>query len=81
MAGATILELGCGAGADSAEMLAGGFDVYPTDGSPEMAGEARTLAAPNPEIRPIFQYLRTQHQTEHGALGPLEPVIPVNLSQ
>jgi SAM-dependent methyltransferase len=38
--GATILELGCGAGADSAEMLARGFDVQPTDGSPEMASEA-----------------------------------------
>jgi SAM-dependent methyltransferase len=38
--GATILELGCGAGADSAVMLAGGFDVRPTDGSPEMASEA-----------------------------------------
>jgi SAM-dependent methyltransferase len=36
-AGAKILELGCGAGADSAAMLAGGFDVRPTDGSPEMA--------------------------------------------
>jgi SAM-dependent methyltransferase len=34
---ATILELGCGAGAASAEMLARGFDVHPTDGSPEMA--------------------------------------------
>ena len=37
---ATILELGCGAGADSAEMLARGFDVHPTDGSPEMASVA-----------------------------------------
>jgi SAM-dependent methyltransferase len=45
--GATILELGCGAGADSAEMLAGGFDVCATDGSPEMAGEAsRRLGRP-----------------------------------
>jgi SAM-dependent methyltransferase len=35
--GAAILELGCGAGADSAAMLANGFDVTPTDGSPEMA--------------------------------------------
>ncbi|HLX18352.1 MAG TPA: class I SAM-dependent methyltransferase [Bradyrhizobium sp.] len=35
--GAAILELGCGAGADAAEMLARGFDVRPTDGSPEMA--------------------------------------------
>jgi SAM-dependent methyltransferase len=35
--GAAILELGCGAGGDCAEMLARGFDVTPTDGSPEMA--------------------------------------------
>jgi SAM-dependent methyltransferase len=35
--GAAILELGCGAGGDSAEMLARGFDVSPTDGSPELA--------------------------------------------
>jgi SAM-dependent methyltransferase len=34
---ASILELGCGAGGDTAEMLARGFDVRPTDGSPEMA--------------------------------------------
>jgi SAM-dependent methyltransferase len=38
--GATILELGCGAGFDSAAMLARGFDVHATDGSPEMAEEA-----------------------------------------
>jgi 2-polyprenyl-3-methyl-5-hydroxy-6-metoxy-1,4-benzoquinol methylase len=38
--GAAILELGCGAGGDTAEMLARGFDVRPTDGSPEMAGVA-----------------------------------------
>jgi len=45
--GARILELGCGAGADSAEMLARGFDVCPTDGSPEMAVEAsRRLGRP-----------------------------------
>jgi SAM-dependent methyltransferase len=45
--GGSILELGCGAGADSAEMLARGFDVRPTDGSPEMAGEAsRRLGRP-----------------------------------
>jgi SAM-dependent methyltransferase len=37
---ATILELGCGAGFDSAAMLARGFDVHATDGSPEMAEEA-----------------------------------------
>jgi SAM-dependent methyltransferase len=37
---AAILELGCGAGGDTAEMLARGFDVRPTDGSPEMAAVA-----------------------------------------
>lgn len=45
--GATILELGCGAGAASAEMIARGFDVCATDGSPEMAAEAaRRLGRP-----------------------------------
>ena len=45
--GAKILELGCGAGAASAEMIARGFDVDPTDGSPEMADEAsRRLGRP-----------------------------------
>jgi len=37
---ASILELGCGAGGDTAEMLARGFDVRATDGSPEMAAVA-----------------------------------------
>src|SRR5437868_9603417 len=45
--GATILELGCGAGFDTAEMLAQGYNVSPTDGSPEMAGVAsRRLGRP-----------------------------------
>ena len=45
--GATVLELGCGAGADSAEMLSRGFDAHPTDGYPEMANEAsRRLGRP-----------------------------------
>jgi SAM-dependent methyltransferase len=45
--GAAILELGCGAGGDSAEMLGRGFDVSPTDGSPELAAEAsRRLGRP-----------------------------------
>jgi SAM-dependent methyltransferase len=35
--GAVILELGCGAGNHSAVMLAEGFSVRATDGSPEMA--------------------------------------------
>lgn len=32
-----ILELGCGAGRDSEVMLSRGFDVKPTDGTPELA--------------------------------------------
>ena len=36
-AGGSILELGCGAGNHSAEMLAAGFVLRATDGSPEMA--------------------------------------------
>jgi SAM-dependent methyltransferase len=44
---AAILELGCGAGGDSAEMIARGFDVTPTDGSPELAEVAsRRLGRP-----------------------------------
>lgn len=38
--GARILELGCGGGQDSESMLARGFDVFPTDGSPELAQQA-----------------------------------------
>jgi SAM-dependent methyltransferase len=38
--GGAILELGCGSGHHSAEMLARGFAVRVTDGSPEMAGIA-----------------------------------------
>jgi SAM-dependent methyltransferase len=45
--GARILELGCGAGADAEVMLAAGFDVEPTDGSPALAAEAgRRLGRP-----------------------------------
>jgi SAM-dependent methyltransferase len=45
--GASILELGCGAGGDTAEMLARGFAVRATDGSPEMAEVAsRRLGRP-----------------------------------
>ena len=39
-AGARILELGCGGGQDSEVMIATGFDVMPTDGSPELAQQA-----------------------------------------
>ena len=38
--GARILELGCGGGRDAAAMLAAGFEVDATDGSPALAAEA-----------------------------------------
>ena len=45
--GASILELGCGAGQDSEYMIAKGFDVRPTDGTPAMAQAAqRRLGVP-----------------------------------
>lgn len=40
-AGGRVLELGCGAGQDSEAMLARGFDVIPSDGSPELARQAQ----------------------------------------
>lgn len=38
--GASVLELGCGGGRDTKEMMERGFAVTPTDGSPAMAAEA-----------------------------------------
>ena len=38
--GAEILELGCGNGRDSGEMMSRGFRAVPTDGTPEMTVEA-----------------------------------------
>ena len=35
--GARILELGCGDGRDAERMIARGFDMHPSDGSPAMA--------------------------------------------
>lgn len=46
-AGASVLELGCGAGQDSEYMIGQGFDVRPTDGTPAMAQAAqRRLGVP-----------------------------------
>lgn len=41
--GGRVLELGCGGGHDSAYLLSRGFDVTPTDGSPEIAEQAERL--------------------------------------
>lgn len=50
--GGSILELGCGAGNHAAVMLAEGFAVRVTDGSPEMAGiAARRLGHPVETLR------------------------------
>lgn len=40
-AGAVILELGCGDGRDSEFMIGRGFEVRPTDGTPELAQSAQ----------------------------------------
>ena len=50
--GGSILELGCGAGNHAAEMLAAGFSLRATDGSPEMAAIAsRRLGHPVEAMR------------------------------
>lgn len=51
-AGAQILELGCGNGRDSGEMIRRGFRAVPTDGTPEMAEEAtKRLGVPVSVLR------------------------------
>jgi SAM-dependent methyltransferase len=45
--GGSILELGCGAGNHSSVMLANGFKVRATDGSPEMAAIASRRLSQN----------------------------------
>jgi SAM-dependent methyltransferase len=41
--GGRVLELGCGGGRDAQAMIAAGFDVDPTDGTPEIALQAEAL--------------------------------------
>ena len=53
---ARILELGCGAGRDTAAMLARGFDVDATDGSPAMTLEAEARLG-RPVRRMLFEQL------------------------
>lgn len=50
--GARVLELGCGAGRDAAAMIAAGFDVDATDGTPALAALAQVrLGRPVREMR------------------------------
>jgi SAM-dependent methyltransferase len=58
--GGSILELGCGAGNHSAEMLAAGFKVRATDGSPEMA-EIASRRLGHPVERMLFHELDAQN--------------------
>ena len=39
-----VLELGCGGGRDAAAMIAAGFDVDPSDGTPEIAKQAASAS-------------------------------------
>jgi SAM-dependent methyltransferase len=57
--GASILELGCGAGNHSAVMLEAGFVVRATDGSPEMA-EIASRRLGHPVEAMLFQELNAQ---------------------
>jgi SAM-dependent methyltransferase len=62
--GAAILELRCGAGADSADMLARGFDVTPSDGSPELAELAsRRLGRP---VKTLLFHELAEVEAYHG---------------
>lgn len=59
-AGASVLELGCGSGEDSETMLAAGFEVTPTDGTPAMAAAAaKRLRRPVPVM--LFDELRDEN--------------------
>jgi SAM-dependent methyltransferase len=57
--GGSILELGCGAGNHSAHMLAAGFVVRATDGSPEMA-EIAARCLGHPVATMLFHELEAQ---------------------
>ncbi len=64
--GARILELGCGGGQDSEWMLARGFDVTPTDGSPELAREAEKRLGRPVRVLLLRTYARTPPTMAYG---------------
>lgn len=61
---ASVLELGCGAGNHTAEMLAAGFAVRSTDGSPEMA-EIASRRLKHPVETMLFHEL-DEHEAYDG---------------
>ncbi|MFC2970166.1 class I SAM-dependent methyltransferase [Acidimangrovimonas pyrenivorans] len=64
-AGARILELGCGGGRDAEAMLAAGFAVEPTDGTPEIA--ARAEARLNRPVR-VMRFDELQAEGAYDAV-------------
>ena len=52
-AGGSVLELGCGAGQDSEVLIAAGFDVTPSDGTPAMAAVAQVRLGRPVKILPF----------------------------
>jgi 2-polyprenyl-3-methyl-5-hydroxy-6-metoxy-1,4-benzoquinol methylase len=64
--GGAILELGCGAGNHSARMLAAGFAVRATDGSPEMAEIASRRLGHPVETMLFHESTRTTPMTVSG---------------
>lgn len=52
-----ILELGCGSGRDAATMLAQGYLVEPTDGSPEMTRQAEARLRCSVRVLPFDRLL------------------------
>jgi SAM-dependent methyltransferase len=60
---ARVLELGCGGGHDSVELLARGLDLVPTDGSPELAEQATQRLGRPVEVL-LFEDLETKQAFE-----------------
>ena len=63
--GARILELGCGGGRDAEAMIAAGFKVDPTDGTPEIARKAEER---------LGQAVRVMRFDELAAVETYDPV-------
>jgi SAM-dependent methyltransferase len=62
--GATILELGCGDGRDAERMIARGFAVDPSDGTPEMA---RLASARLGREVPVMRFDELEAEAEYDA--------------